>query len=1037
MAEIYNGDYGPNSLLDGSSSHDNSNKLADISAFPVRSGLSSQYVARHSSHDIPMPTTIAELYSRDWSGIEFSRSLLNTGDTLVFIKHPGGKAVYDPSGYHLKNEKHIVHSDKLLATGSSKFKKLLQDDWKQHLMRKRNGYLNKEALPTGIKFVLDLTPPDEGDEAVDLISELSCSPGIRNWYTSQRRCGVHESLVGGRDEVSKLKTPLSPSEETQTPSSYQGDCDEANAKTIEAVPDDKTKGHSTDIKPPTKTVEGGSASSPDDKTKIKVNTGNYVRDTVLERVLERSRKEVQHHQEENLQFDPNGQDTVLEVEEVEEYSPLRHRAAIERLLQIIEGKSPRLDSAPKVWTLVGIAKYFDCRKVVVDRVMSWMLSEPNTQFIETLPEASFMIGKSLQSPVIARPAFAILVSEEALNIAFRMCTKSDVVGASLQPSQIKGRTSRFCRIVEHIDEDSLAAIQAAASDFQTRIQQIVDQLVDVNMDWMHMLPEFTKLTDFKQSCLKMPFTNKIDDLMASLKKYVRAQILTVFAQPLSLNESTIAAKHRRAENYFYEWNGDFSRDIFECMSDGEKVLTRFFWLMLRQIHWSFLNHGNTLFHKNGPLSDSKRQKIIKDYRVLNVTMATIISQREQANEIILEEIKWLGYNKGKIPAECFEEEVDEKDAPGLPIDFWNYEDPFVIREKKDQYRGQSIKSPKREDSNRSEVSDAFSNHQHFNRLSFQEKMTKIQFSGAISSLKSSIAAANTNTTPAQGFLAMGSQDTSQPSTSGHDPFSFTFTPKFPLKTPQIPIDHKIPTTSPLFSLTNFLDQVHVHLASLCAEMLSEHEVDFRYITDTVLCLTDNEYKYLPLWAGGDDDGSGGVFGPLAPPTDMGPNGPGPSYHTGYSSTSRASTEIWDGERFGGSVDTSIQVEDGWRDHVDRREVVSFGSESDFDRSSVAFTEDSETYSQFGGNSSIADKGKGKAKEIISSAASTASIAPSTTSGLTEYVVEATEDEGEYTEVGDDTEVNTDNDSDAYNLSDDDDFMNISDDEGWVDDDGLI
>jgi len=28
---------------------------------------------------------------------------------------------------------------------------------------------------------------------------------------------------------------------------------------------------------------------------------------------------------------------------------------------------------------------------------------------------------------------------------------------------------------------------------------------------------------------------------------------------------------------------------------------------------------------------------------------------------------------------------------------------------------------------------------------------------------------------------------------------------------------------------------------------------------TLLCLNDNEWKYLPLWAGGLDDGTGGVF----------------------------------------------------------------------------------------------------------------------------------------------------------------------------------
>lgn len=50
---------------------------------------------------------------------------------------------------------------------------------------------------------------------------------------------------------------------------------------------------------------------------------------------------------------------------VPEYCPIRHRAGIGRLLRVLEGKDPRLDSAPKVWTLFVLAKYFDCTAAVV------------------------------------------------------------------------------------------------------------------------------------------------------------------------------------------------------------------------------------------------------------------------------------------------------------------------------------------------------------------------------------------------------------------------------------------------------------------------------------------------------------------------------------------------------------------------------------------------------------------------------------------------------------------------------------------------
>ena len=80
--------------------------------------------------------------------------------------------------------------------------------------------------------------------------------------------------------------------------------------------------------------------------------------------LARSRRDAELAQD--LKTKASAWKNLLPKSEVgEEYCPLRHRAAIEKLLQVIEGKDPKLDSAPKVWTLVGVAKYFDCTQTVV------------------------------------------------------------------------------------------------------------------------------------------------------------------------------------------------------------------------------------------------------------------------------------------------------------------------------------------------------------------------------------------------------------------------------------------------------------------------------------------------------------------------------------------------------------------------------------------------------------------------------------------------------------------------------------------------
>ncbi|PWY94701.1 hypothetical protein BO94DRAFT_621161 [Aspergillus sclerotioniger CBS 115572] len=90
----------------------------------------------------------------------------------------------------------------------------------------------------------------------------------------------------------------------------------------------------------------------------------------------------------------------------------------------------------------------------------------------------------------------------------------------------------------------------------------------------------------------------------------------------------------------------------------------------------------------------------------------------------------------------------------------------------------------------------------------------------------------------------------------------------------------------------FFQEVRSYLTDIGEIMAdnSRHEASF-HVTDTLTCLTDSETKYLPLWAGGNDDGSGGVF------TDQGiPNletggfsTPGPAIHTGSTVSSTTSS----------------------------------------------------------------------------------------------------------------------------------------------------
>lgn len=67
------------------------------------------------------------------------------------------------------------------------------------------------------------------------------------------------------------------------------------------------------------------------------------------------------------------------------------------------------------------------------------------------------------------------------------------------------------------------------------------------------------------------------------------------------------------------------------------------------------------------------------------------------------------------------------------------------------------------------------------------------------------------------------------------------------------------------------------------------------LADTLTSLTENEFKYLPLWAGGNDDGTGGVFlDHEIPMVDgCGFSAPGPVIHTGSAASSEDSFAMLD------------------------------------------------------------------------------------------------------------------------------------------------
>ncbi|CAI7592534.1 unnamed protein product [Penicillium manginii] len=707
--------------------------------------------------------------------------LFDDGDTLVYIDPPPENA------YHISSSSsttpHRVHSEKLLYTGSPYLTKFFHPRWQKRLAKQRGFY--QGSLPRGIKYLLDLTPPILEDDAIILLTEVSCPLGIRTWASQRSLWQLPPACVGGKD----ISEPVGEGEEA--------DQEESENTTQLSSP---VSAYPTEEDPETPLDKPGFADL----------------DEGLPDAAEIEKP------------------TSLPVE----YSPVRHREGIEHILHVLEGLSISLDTPSKLWTFFAIAKVFDLTTVpaVSGYILSWFYQTSNTKFIEIHPEIAYRVACGIKAPELCRHAFLALIGDEALLYTIRT--------ANITPTHHYIENFRHSRI-NGLDDTEVQRIEYASKSFADDLIDQFLRLAGAEMNWFTENPEYQKLIEHRR---KFPQDwAAVDYLTGLLKEFVRYRIYSILKRtrdPIRSSDA-IPATTRPHMNF-----------TFPRQQVLQRLIGRSFWYGLPQNfpHKDISDIGKGLLAFKG--HDSARISYCHRTFVENET--STVNWKIDAQERKLAAPQHHQVNLAMRPLlPSFAEPVASSSSSSSVFTPSPHSKPFVFRPRETQ------------------------------NWNFQQSSSASQIASS-SSLNTTL--------DMFGPLSFGEIDLPNQENQNNQAFpEYSNVPEnlTPIQ-PQQSFGQNNLLGAPArhFDLTLFLVSANTYIRETAEELLFPAEkpsIPFESI-DTLSCLSGKQLNLLPLWAGGNDDGSGGVFQDQDIPImeTGGFSTPGPAVHTGSNATTEDS-----------------------------------------------------------------------------------------------------------------------------------------------------
>lgn len=805
----------------------------------VRSSLeeASRRLANFNPHRASKLSTAAQFQDIE-SGLVLSLSnnfapLEDPGaDTAVYMGFPPqGPEQKDSEYFHIKHHfdrVFLLHSTNLRLMGNdSKFHQLLGPVSARTERRlRKQGLLDIPEAQRGSKFkyYLDLKPVSEDEEAVILLTDLTCTRGVLNWHLARSKYNLEPHIVLGYDEFGSIpklqpRNDLARSQEGQ-------------------------KSHQT-------------ASAP-------------------------------NRPEECLSDPPTSSRPAPE------YSQLRHWSAIERLLNAIEGRNPNLDSAPKVWTFFALAKYFGCAKHerISGWITTWIYRENNENFIQCNPEVAYRIGMGIQSANLVQDAFSILVGERALRVSFK----------EFNPMTSNDQNNVHRRKPELLDDDEANRIDHAASSLVQRMRDLVHRLC-ISMDWLTDCLEYAKLSNIVVQTEHDQ--NTINEAKAMVQDYVRGRIYYVVCQAQSGSDEL---ESRLSDTMAFRSCLDIPFEVvYNSLNQSMRVFTKTLWIALSR---TLFNSGFSSTSPDGttgqPQFTTYTQALVKQYSsdplngIKSISRKELDSVVESVNMILLCNRQGGTLGRSKHPDTSISAHVvSPRKVTPVPADF---ESPSIKHATDvDTQEVQDLTSPQKRrktldhayakpvpQESEESISTGVSARQ---ALPLRSRLRVGQESGVRHKILSSKEESSSSTRIDWWNLPASNRE--HPSAHQN-----TFQPIEPIPDPSISGQPSI--TSPVDTLqqkslnTNtdltpsaailsprskpkevfpdeyvdtetLLIQVNRHMERLCSKILHPphlfHNIGFlpTNLFDVLLCLEDNEWRYLPLWAGGNDDGTGGVY----------------------------------------------------------------------------------------------------------------------------------------------------------------------------------